>query len=76
MIIEFEKPVENKDLLKINDISEAVKVKENTWRISGKDETDIRSSLFKWAVENNHTILSMQKQEQRLEDIFQQLTGN
>lgn len=76
VIIEFEKPVENKDLLKINDISEAVKVKENTWRISGKDETDIRSSLFKWAVENNHTILSMQKQEQRLEDIFQQLTGN
>ena len=76
VIIEFEKPVENKDLLKINDIREAVKVKENTWRISGKDEIDIRSALFKWAVENNHTILSMQKQEQKLEDIFQQLTGN
>lgn len=76
VIIEFEKPVENKDLIKINDIREAVKVKENTWRISGKDEIDIRSALFKWAVENNHTILSMQKQEQKLEDIFQQLTGN
>ena len=76
VIIEFEKPVLKKDLLKINDIHEAISLKDNVWRISGKDNTDIRSSLFKWAVANNHTILSLQKQENKLEDIFQQLTGN
>ena len=76
IIIEFEKLVDKKELIKINGINEAVNIKENTWKISGKEKTDIRSSIFKWAVENNHTILSMQKQEQKLEDIFQQLTGN
>ena len=76
VIIEFEKPVLKKDLLKINDIHEAISLKDNVWRISGKDNTDIRSFLFKWAVANNHTILSLQKQENKLEDIFQQLTGN
>ena len=76
VIIEFESPIDKKELLKINEISEAVNIKENTWKISGKEKIDIRSVLFKWAVENNHTILTMQKQEHKLEDIFQQLTDN
>lgn len=76
IIIEFEKVIDKTELLKINGISEVLNIKENTWSISGKEKTDIRSVLFKWAVENNQTILSMQKEEQKLEDIFQQLTGN
>ena len=73
--IEFEKAIDKKDLLKINEAQEVVNIRENIWRITGKEKSDIRSALFRWAVENNHTILSMQKQEQKLEDIFQQLTG-
>ncbi len=76
IIIEFEKVIDKTELLKINGISEVLNIKENTWSISGKEKTDIRSVLFKWAVENNQTILSLQKEEQKLEDIFQQLTGN
>ena len=76
VIIEFEKQVDKKNLMNINGISEAVNIKGNTWRIACKEKIDMRSILFKWAVENNHTILSMQKQEQKLEDIFQQLTSN
>ncbi len=76
VIIEFEKQIEKQNLMNINGISEAVNIKGNTWRIACKEKTDIRSVLFKWAVDNNHTILSMQKQEQKLEDIFQQLTSN
>lgn len=76
IVIEFEKPIEKNDLFKINGLGEAINTKANTWRISGKENIDIRSMLFKWAVDNNHTVLSMQKEEQKLEDIFQQLTGN
>ena len=76
VIIEFEKQIEKQNLMNINGISEAVNIKGNTWRIACKEKTDIRSVLFKWAVDNNHTILSMQKQEQKLEDIFQLLTSN
>lgn len=76
VIIEFEKQVDKKNLMNINGISEAVNIKGNTWRIACKEKIDMRAILFKWAVENNHTILSMQKQEHRLEDIFQQITSN
>lgn len=76
VIIEFEKQIDKKNLMNINGISEAFNIKGNTWRIGCKEKTDIRSVLFKWAVDNNHTILSMQKQEHKLEDIFQQLTSN
>ena len=37
---------------------------------------DIRAALFKWSVDNQKTILSLQKEVQKLEDVFQQLTGN
>lgn len=76
IIIEFERQIDKKNLMNINGINEAVNIKGNTWRITCKEKTDIRSVLFKWAVDNNHTILSMQKQEHKLEDIFQQLTSN
>jgi ABC-2 type transport system ATP-binding protein len=76
IIIEFEKQVNKKDLLKIKDISEAINLKDNTWKIYGKENSDIRSSLFRWAVDNGQTVLSLQKEEHKLEDIFQQLTGN
>lgn len=73
--IEFEKAINKNDLLKIAGVESVISVKENCWKISGKENNDVRASLFKWAVENNHTILSLQKEEQKLEDIFQQLTG-
>ena len=75
MIIEFEKPVSKSELLKIEGIESVKNTHGNNWIITGKDD-DIRASLFKWSVDNNHTIISMQKEVQKLEDIFQQLTGN
>ena len=76
VLIEFEKPVSKKNLLTIEGVHEAINTKDNTWKISGKENSDVRSALLKWAVENNHNVLSLQKQELKLEDIFQQLTGN
>jgi ABC-2 type transport system ATP-binding protein len=75
IIIEFQHTVTKDELSSIAGVTEIENVKQNTWRISGKENTDIRSALFKWAVESNHTVLSLQKEEQKLEDLFQQLTG-
>lgn len=76
VIIEFEKTVSKNDLLTVQGVEAVKNIKDNVWRITGKDHSDIRAALFKWSVENNHTILSLQKEEQKLEDIFQLLTGN
>lgn len=37
-------------------------------------QDDIRAELFGWAVEHQLTIIEMQRQEHRLEDVFRQLT--
>jgi ABC-2 type transport system ATP-binding protein len=75
IIIEFDKAINKNDLLKLKDIEKIKNIKENIWEISGSENSDIRSSLFKWAVEKNLTVLSLQKKEQKLEDVFQLLTG-
>lgn len=76
IVIEFEKNIQKISIIKIESVADAILIKENMWKIVGKENMDVRADLFKWAVENNHTVLSMQKQEQKLEDIFHQLTGN
>jgi ABC-2 type transport system ATP-binding protein len=75
VIIEFESPVKKDQLLKIGGVVAAENKLGNTWKITGKENTDVRSALFKWAVDNNYTVLSLQKQEQKLEEIFHHLTG-
>jgi ABC-2 type transport system ATP-binding protein len=75
VVIEFDRNVELAHLLRVEGVEAAKPVREHSWRITGKENKDIRAALFKWAVENNLTVLSLQKEEQKLEDIFQQLTG-
>ena len=41
----------------------------------GQDDFDIRPQLFRWAVEHNRVIISMQQKEYGLEEVFRKLTG-
>lgn len=75
IIIEFDKAVSQEQLLSLPVVSQAINVSGNQWRITGKGNADVRAALFKWAVDNNLSVLTMQKQEQKLEDVFHQLTG-
>ncbi|MBO7523148.1 MAG: gliding motility-associated ABC transporter ATP-binding subunit GldA [Bacteroidales bacterium] len=47
---------------------------EKTWRIESLEEEDVRSSIFTFAVANKLTVLSMQKEEANLEEVFRELT--
>jgi ABC-2 type transport system ATP-binding protein len=75
IIIEFNRQISLKQLMNIPGISSVKELGKNTWKISGMDKEDIRTTLFKWSVENDYTILSLQKEEFSLEDVFQKLTG-
>ncbi|MBN1200073.1 MAG: gliding motility-associated ABC transporter ATP-binding subunit GldA [Bacteroidales bacterium] len=79
--VEFDKPVDPKKLLKINGITEVlpppsgIRHPDSTiWHLASDSTTDIRPSVFKFAVDNGLTVLSMQRDEQRLEEVFQELT--
>lgn len=46
----------------------------SSWIIASQPLNDIRSSIFKFAVENDLVLLGMKQQKQTLEDVFQALT--
>ena len=46
------------------------------WLIESETGLDIRATVFKFAVDKGLTVLSMQKEEQKLEEVFQELTKN
>lgn len=46
------------------------------WLIESEAGTDIRADVFKFAVDKGLTVLSLQKEEQKLEEVFQELTKN
>ena len=51
------------------------KIKNNIWIIEAEGEEDIRPALFNFAVSNGLTVLSLQKNESNLEEVFRHLTN-
>ena len=76
VIAAFDKPVEKERLLSLSAIKSAVFDGEN-WEIESDGKSDIRPEIFRFAVENNLTLLALAQKQQNLESIFHQLTrGN
>ncbi len=74
IITEFDKSYDLAILKKIPQILEVKETATNTYQFISDAVTDIRQEIFRFAVENNATVLSMQKEQKRLEKVFQQLT--
>lgn len=81
IVVEFSEPVEGKMLKQIKGVTEVnnpagTSDKAALWHISSTMENDIRPALFQFAVENKLTVLSLHKEELKLEEVFQGLTKN
>lgn len=72
--VEFDREIKASDLKTITGVTLAKKLQGNTWLVETEAGTDVRQDIFRYAVEHNLTVLSMQKQTSSLEDVFQQLT--
>lgn len=75
VLVEFENEVAINGLMKIDGVLGTENIGNNKYRIDTKKNFDARSTVFKWAVNNNYTIVSLQTEKHRLEDVFQQLTN-
>ena len=73
--VEFDKDTQASDLNLIANVSSVRQIKNKTWLIEAEGNDDIRPSVFHFAVTNNLTVLSLQKQENNLEEVFRQLTN-
>ncbi len=75
VLVEFDREPDEILLGAIPMVSSVRKLKANTWIIEASGSEDIRSSVFGFAVSNKLTVLSLQKQESNLEEVFRLLTG-
>lgn len=75
VLVEFDREPDEILLEAIPMVSSVRKLKANTWIIEASGSEDIRSSVFGFAVSNKLTVLSLQKQESNLEEVFRHLTG-
>jgi ABC-2 type transport system ATP-binding protein len=73
--IEFDKDITDLSLAQIENVSSIKKIQNNVWLIETEGDEDIRPLLFNFAVKNNLTVLSLNKQESNLEEVFRHLTN-
>ena len=72
--VEFDRDPGESALSGIENIKCVKPLKINTWQIEAEGEEDIRPAVFAFAVNNHLTVLSLQKQESNLEEVFRHLT--
>ena len=74
--VEFTGKVASSDLQSIAGITSLEQKAQNTWILETSADRDIREELFKLAVSKESSILSLTREELRLEEVFQILTQN
>jgi len=76
VLVEFSDEPYPSELLSIKGVMNAKKIKEFHWVIEATTEKDIRQDVFNYAVSKGIAVLSMQKKEKTLEEVFQEFTKN
>jgi ABC-2 type transport system ATP-binding protein len=71
----FDRETDISGLLSIPNVVRVRQIRENLWLLEAKGDDDIRPSVFSYAVRNNLTVLSLQKEDSSLEEVFRHLTN-
>jgi ABC-2 type transport system ATP-binding protein len=72
--VEFDKEISLNSLKSIQGVEDAILIDGKTWKVISAVENDVRKELFNYAVKHNFSVLTMNKEEQKLEDVFKALT--
>jgi ABC-2 type transport system ATP-binding protein len=75
VVAEFSAPVKLERLMTVEGVKSAALIR-NLWEIESKGVHDVRPAIFRFAVENNLTLLTLHEKQQNLENVFHQLTQN
>lgn len=72
--VEFDKTVTQEMLMTINEVDLVRFIVDNTWQLMSSSKADVRKEIFNFAVANQLGVLTLNKEEQKMEDVFKQLT--
>ncbi len=72
--VEFDRTFDIETLKNIKGVKKVKSLKGNSFELIYEGEADIRPEIFKLAVEKQSTVLTINRKELKLEEVFQQLT--
>ncbi len=72
--IELAQSISEEQLSKIPKVASVKSLGSNRWKLTTTDNQDIRADIFKFAVQQNLTLLELKKETYSVEDVFQELT--
>ncbi len=72
--IELESPVSPDLWKKVEGVEEVLELPGHIYLLATSQNKDIRSSIFQFAVEQNLSVLSLNRKEKSLEEVFRELT--
>ena len=75
LIVEFNGKISEATLKSVRGILQIQNLGGFKWRILSSKENDLRAAIFKLAVDNNLSVLEMQREEKKLEEVFKELTA-
>jgi ABC-2 type transport system ATP-binding protein len=73
--IEFDKDISRGALSQIQGVKRVDKTGEKSWELYTDSKEDIRPSVFRFAVDQNLTVLMISRNEKNLEAVFRDVTG-
>lgn len=73
--IEFDKEISRGSLSQIEGVKRVDKTGEKSWELYTDSKDDIRPAVFRFAVDQNLTVLTISKNEKNLEAVFRDVTG-
>ncbi|MBS1936807.1 MAG: gliding motility-associated ABC transporter ATP-binding subunit GldA, partial [Bacteroidetes bacterium] len=75
LLVEFDGRATENELIALPGVLHAVRGAGNTWTITFPEDQDIRPTVFQFAVDKGLKVLTLQKAERDLEDVFKELTA-
>jgi ABC-2 type transport system ATP-binding protein len=76
VLVEFAEPVEASMLRAIAGVTDVEQMEGNKVRLITRDGIDLRPEVFRFAADHNLSLVGLRQEENSLESIFHQLTGN
>jgi ABC-2 type transport system ATP-binding protein len=72
--VEFDKEITSAQLKLIPGIDKVIQVNTTIWQLTSSSNDDVRKPIFDFAVQNNLSVLTLNREEKKIEDVFKDLT--
>lgn len=72
--VEFDRDVDAALLRTIATVEQVRRLEGNTWQLVSGATTDVRKEIFNFAVDRQLSVLTLNREEQKMEDVFKELT--